>query len=188
MSDSGLPWPNFSTSYEHLYIDLSLSLSLYLYPTLCFSLSLFLFVPLALDYPWFKTSKHVTYIFAFATKYYQYINTNLVLSFNVAQLHHPSPVSSKCTSRYYLTDFFFILSFTLISTYEPYFNLSMCTKTPPLSMGQVGVNKTCSVLSSLKRKHFHPNGFYWCHQYAWTLTRANSMQVFNMQADYHNRK
>ena len=32
----------------------------------------------------------------------------------------------------------------------------------------------------------HPNGFYWDHQYSWTLTSANSMQDSIMQSDDRN--
>ena len=36
--------------------------------------------------------------------------------------------------------------------------------------------------------HSHYNGFYEGHQYSWTLTPANSMQVSIMQPDNCNRK
>ena len=40
----------------------------------------------------------------------------------------------------------------------------------------------------LKLNNSQPNSFYWGHQYSWTLTPANSMQVSIMQSDNCNRK
>ena len=31
--------------------------------------------------------------------------------------------------------------------------------------------------------HSHPNGYYWGHQCSWTLTPANSMQVWQLQQE-----